>query len=51
MTKLKTEYTDTRDVTHRVEHLTVTENSGRNREQILDELFTALTRKEKQIPA
>ena len=50
MTELKTEYTDTRDVTHRVEHLTVTESSGRSREQILDELFTALTGKDKQIP-
>ena len=51
MTKLKTEYTDARDVTHHVEHLTVPENGGRSREQILDELFTAPTRKEKRIPA
>lgn len=50
MANLKTEYTDTKDVTHRVEHLTVTEG-GRSREQVMEELFTALTKKEKRNPA
>lgn len=51
MAKLKTEYTDIRDVKHRVEHLTVAEDGKKSREQLLDELFTALTKQNKRIPA
>ena len=50
MSKLRTEYTDIKDVKHHVEHLNVNENDS-NREQILEELFIALTRKGKRTSA
>ena len=50
MAKLRTEYTDIKDVTHHVEHLTVSEGDKKNREQLMEELFTALTKKDKRIP-
>lgn len=48
MAKLKTEYTDVKDIKHHVEHTTVTEDDRKNREQILEELFIALTKKDKR---
>ena len=51
MAKLKTEYTDVKDVKHHVEHLTVTESDNMDREQILEELFAAMTKKDKRIYA
>lgn len=47
MTKLKTEYTDVKDVKHQVQHTTVAEEDRKNKEQILEELFAALTKKDK----
>ena len=49
--ELRSEYIDIKDVKHHVEHLTVTESSGQSRDQILEELFAALTKKGKRIPA
>lgn len=49
MAKLKTEYTDVRDVKHKVEHTTVAEGDMKNREQILEELFAALTKKDRHL--
>lgn len=51
MANLRTEYTDTKDVKHSVEHLTVTEGDKKAREQILEELLIALTRKDKRLPS
>ena len=48
MAKLKTEYTDVKDVKHQVQHTTVSEEDRKNKEQILEELFTALTKKDKR---
>ena len=48
MAKLRTEYTDVKDVKNHVEHITVTDEDKKNREQILEELFTALTKKDKR---
>lgn len=48
MAKLKTEYTDVKDVKHQVKHTTVSDEDRKNREQILEELFTALTKKDKR---
>lgn len=49
MANLKTEYKDVRDVKHRVEHLSVAEISKKDREQLMEELLIALTKKEKGI--
>ena len=51
MSNLKTEYTDARDVKHDVEHLTVTEDGNQSREQLLEELYAALGKPDKRIPA
>ena len=51
MSKLITEYTDTKDVKHQVEHTTVAEDNQKNREQLLDELVNALDKKDKRISA
>ena len=50
MPKLKNEYTDTRNVKHRVEHLTVSEG-GVSKEQLLEELFAALTKRDERTHA
>ncbi len=42
MAELKTEYTDTRDRTHKVEHILVPPGDKTDRERIVDELFQAL---------
>ncbi len=51
MAKLKEEYTDTRERTHKVEHILVQAKDKENRERIVEELFQALTRTGKKIPA
>jgi hypothetical protein len=51
MANLKDEYTDIKDRKHRVEHITVYEEDPANRERLKEELFLALTRTEKRIPA
>ena len=51
MANLKTEYIDARDVKHDVEHLTVAEDGNPNREQLLEELYTALAKSDKRILA
>lgn len=50
MPKLKTEYTDRKNVKHQVEHILIADENKKNDEQILDELIKALERKEKRIP-
>lgn len=51
MSNLKQEYTDTKDRTHRVEHIVVLPDDQNSRERIIDELFQALARTGKKIPA
>lgn len=51
MANLKEEYTDTRDRTHRVEHILVSAEDKETRERIVEELFQALVRTGKKIPA
>lgn len=51
MANLKQEYTDTKDRTHRVEHIVVPPDDQNSRERIIDELFQALARTGKKIPA
>lgn len=51
MSTLAKEYTDTREVKHKVEHLTISTNDKHNREQILEELFLALVKPKKHVPA
>lgn len=51
MQKLRTEYTDVKDVKHHVEHILLTEKEQRSRERIMEELYTALTRESRKIPA
>ena len=51
MANLKTEYIDARDVKHDVEHLTVAGGSGRNQEQLLEDLYAALAKPDQRIPA
>lgn len=43
MAQLQTEYTDVKDVKHQVEHVIVAENDKKTREQLMEELFTALS--------
>ena len=51
MANLKTEYTDIKDVKHHVEHIIVAEGDNKDREQLLEELFAAMTSKNKRIYA
>ena len=51
MATLAKEYTDTRKVKHKVEHLTVSTDDKHNQEQILEELFRALVKPKKHVPA
>lgn len=44
MSKLRTEYTDIKNVKHRVEHVIVTDGNNKSKEQLLEELFIALTK-------
>lgn len=50
MAKLKKEYTDIRDMRHKVEHLMVPSEEN-NREQIIQELFNVLTKTDRRILA
>ena len=49
MPELRTEYTDRKGVSHHVEHILLTEKE--QREQLMEELYTALTRESGKIPA
>ena len=44
MTNLKKEYTDTKNVKHKVEHALASDEARNSKEQIVEELFNALTR-------
>lgn len=45
MTDLTKEYTDVKDIKHKVEHFTVPADDRNSTEQIMEELLQALTRK------
>ncbi|MBD5451950.1 MAG: hypothetical protein HDR25_04855 [Lachnospiraceae bacterium] len=49
MADLTKEYTDTKDIKHTVEHLILSADNKASKEQILEELFHALTRSRKHI--
>lgn len=51
MANLKEEYTDTRDRTHKVEHILVPAEDKTARDRIVEELLQALARTGKKIPA
>ena len=51
MAQLQTEYTDVKDVKHQVEHVIVLETDKKTREQLMEELYSALTRNNNRIPA
>ena len=51
MAQLKTEYTDLKNVNHHVEHVIVPESDKKSREQIMEELFNALTGNHKWVSA
>ncbi len=51
MANLKEEYTDTRDRTHRVEHIVMPADDKDSRERIVEDLFQALVRTGKKVPA
>lgn len=51
MSKLAKEYTDIKDIRHKVEHLVVSPDDKHSREQIVEELLCALTKQKKHIPA
>ena len=44
MANLKKEYTDTRNIKHKVEHALASDEARNSREQIVEELSNALTR-------
>ena len=44
MTNLKKEYTDTKNIKHKVEHALASDEARNSKEQIVEELFYALTR-------
>ena len=50
MVTLAKEYTDTREIKHKVEHLTVSTDDKHHKEQILEELFPALVKPKKHDP-
>ena len=51
MAQLQTEYTDVKDVKHQVEHVIVAENDKKSREQLMEELYSALARNNSRISA
>lgn len=51
MANLKKEYTDIRDMRHKVEHLMVSSEDKNNKEQIIQELFQVLTKTDRRILA
>ena len=51
MTNLKTEYIDTKEIKHCVEHFVVPSEDDNNEERIAGELFRVLTKTDKRIAA
>lgn len=51
MTDLIEEYTDIKNVKHKVEHLVLSADDKSSKEHILEELFYALTRSHKHMQA
>ena len=51
MANLKNEYTDIKNIRHKVQHFTVKTNDFIGREYLMKELFLALTKKNKNISA
>ena len=53
MQNLKKEYIDVKNITHKVEHVMVSnkDNNDNNMERIIEELFHALTRPGKRVSA
>lgn len=51
MAILTKEYTDIRQNTHKVEHITLTDDTRNSKEQIVEELFRILTRQNRHVPA
>ena len=51
MATLAKEYTDTKDVKHKVEHLVISAIDQNSKEQILEELLRALVKPKRHIPA
>ena len=51
MANLKEEYTDTRDRTHKVEHILVPAEDKTARDRVVEELLQALARTGKKISA
>ena len=51
MAELKSEYTDIRNIRHKVEHLLASAEDKKSREQTIQELFRVLTKSDKCIPA
>ena len=51
MANLKNEYTDIKNIRHKVQHFTVKTNDFIGREYLMKELFFALTKKNKNISA
>ncbi len=45
MAKLISEYTDVRNIRHKVEHTVLSDNNKDSRERILEEIMLALTKK------
>ena len=51
MSNLKTEYTDAKSRTHKVAHSVLPANDDNSREQIVEELFRAMRKAVKRVPA
>ena len=51
MAELVSEYTDTKNIKHAVEHLMPPANEDTNRERIIDDILSALQRKRKVVRA
>ena len=51
MAFLTKEYTDIKKKTHRVEHITISADNRNSKEQIMEELFQALTKPVRNITA
>lgn len=51
MADLKNEYIDTNNIKHKVEHIVVSAYDKNSKERITEELFNALTKSDRQIPA
>lgn len=49
MITLAKEYTDTKDIRHKVEHHVISSDNKNSREQILEELFKALIKPKRHV--